>query len=71
MSVKRNEAETRRDRIDPKLREAGWNIDDPDQVLFEVDTINSDFKAGIYKTQSHYNHTSVYVRCVKIFFKYM
>jgi len=51
MSVKRNEAETRRDRIDPKLREAGWNIDDPNQVLFEVDTINSDFKAGIYKTQ--------------------
>ena len=43
------EAETRKNRIDKKLSIAGWNVDDVSQVLQEVDTKNSDFKARKYK----------------------
>lgn len=42
-----NEAETRRNLIDFKLRLAGWNVDDPSQVIQELDIDLS--KAGALK----------------------
>ncbi len=31
-----NEATTRRELIDPALQRAGWDLNDPDQVRFEI-----------------------------------
>ena len=45
-----SEYETRRDRIDVLLRQAGWEVKDESKVAIEVDTKQSDFKKRIYKT---------------------
>jgi len=39
----KSEARTRKEKIDPLLKEAGWNLDDRSQVIVEVDTKQSDF----------------------------
>jgi len=49
LSKKETEFETRKKRIDVALKKAGWDPDDKSKVLQEVDTINSDFNARIYK----------------------
>lgn len=45
------EAETRKNRIDKRLKQAGWDADDASIVKQEVDTKNSDFKTRDYKTR--------------------
>ena len=45
------EAETRKNRIDKRLKQAGWDTDDVSIVKQEVDTKNSDFKTRDYKTR--------------------
>lgn len=52
MSNMEPERETRQNRIDKRLRQAGWNPDDINKVIQEIDTINSDFKAHDYKIRS-------------------
>src|SRR6266571_8186072 len=47
-----SEWSTRRGKIDVLLREAGWDVDDRSQVVQEVDTKQSDFRARRYKTVS-------------------
>lgn len=46
----KSEARTRKERIDPILKESGWNIDDHSQIVVEVDTKQSDFVKRDYKT---------------------
>ena len=46
----KSEARTRKEKIDPLLKEAGWNLDDHSQVIAEVDTKQSDFVKRDYKT---------------------
>jgi type I restriction enzyme R subunit len=41
-----SEADTRRQLIDDRLRLAGWNVDDPSQVIQELDIYVSDGKSG-------------------------
>ncbi len=48
--VKTSEYRTRREKIDVQLRKSGWDVDDRSKVIQEVDTKQSDFKAGNYKT---------------------
>ncbi|MGE5555258.1 MAG: DEAD/DEAH box helicase family protein [Methanocella sp.] len=43
---------TRRDKIDKMLEKSGWTIKDRNKVFEEVDTKQSDFKSGKYKTVS-------------------
>ncbi len=45
-----SEAKTRKEKIDPLLKEAGWNLTDRSQVIAEVDTKQSDFIKREYKT---------------------
>jgi len=45
-----SEAKTRKEKIDPLLKEAGWNIEDRSQVILEVDTKQSNFNTKDYKT---------------------
>ena len=47
MSVNEQEWETRRNKIDVKLRKSGWNVKDRTKVLQEVDTKNSVFPDDI------------------------
>ena len=47
---KLSEPETRKRKIDPLLEQAGWVVNDRSQVIFEVDTKQSDFKKRDYKT---------------------
>jgi len=46
----KTEARTRKEKIDPLLKEAGWNLDDHSQVILEIDTKQSDFVKRDYKT---------------------
>jgi len=46
----KSEARTRKEKIDPLLEQAGWNLDDRSQVISEVDTKQSDFVKRDYKT---------------------
>jgi len=43
---------TRKEKIDILLRQAGWDMRDSTQVVLEVDTKQSDFRARNYKTVS-------------------
>ena len=54
MSLMKDPSEwlTRKEKIDALLRLSGWNIRDSTQVVLEVDTKQSDFKARNYKTVS-------------------
>lgn len=45
-----NEYRTRRDRIDKQLERSGWIVRDRTKVYEEVDTKQSDFNSGKYKT---------------------
>jgi type I restriction enzyme, R subunit len=45
-----SEARTRKEKIDPILTKAGWDMDDLSQVIVEVDTKQSDFVKRDYKT---------------------
>ncbi len=45
-----SEARTRKEKIDPILKQAGWNMDDLSQVIVEIDTKQSDFVKRDYKT---------------------
>ena len=45
-----SEARTRKEKIDPILKQAGWNMDDLSQVIVEVDTKQSNFVKRDYKT---------------------
>ena len=47
MSRDEQEWKTRRDRIDVKLKKAGWDVKDRTKVLEEVDTKNSVFPHDI------------------------
>jgi type I restriction enzyme R subunit len=49
-SMKGSEYRTRREKIDVLLRRSGWDVTDRTKVIQEVDTKQSDFKAGKYKT---------------------
>ncbi len=44
------EAQTRREKIDPLLKEQGWDVRNRSQVVLEVDTRQSDFVSRDYKT---------------------
>ena len=46
----KSEARTRKEKIDPLLKEAGWNLTDRSQVIMELDTKQSDFVKRDYKT---------------------
>jgi len=48
--LSKSEARTRKEKIDPLLKEAGWNLDDRSQTIMEVDTKQSDFVKRDYKT---------------------
>ena len=48
--MERPEAKTRKEKIDPLLKDAGWDLDDPSQVIREVNTKQSDFVKLVYKT---------------------
>ncbi len=48
--MSKSEAKTRKEKIDPLLEEAGWNLTDRSQVIAEVDTKQSDFVKREYKT---------------------
>jgi len=45
-----SEARTRKEKIDPILTQAGWDMEDLSQVIVEVDTKQSDFVKRDYKT---------------------
>ena len=47
-----SEYKTRRERIDVLLKKYGWNPKDKTKVIEEVDTKQSDFTIGKYKTMS-------------------
>ena len=47
---KASEYRTRREKIDVLLRMTGWDVKDRSKVILEVDTKQSDFKSGNYKT---------------------
>jgi type I restriction enzyme, R subunit len=47
-----SEYRTRRDKIDKLLEKSGWNVKDRTKVYEEVDTKQSDFTSGKYKTVS-------------------
>lgn len=49
----KNEKSTRKDIIDQRLKEAGWNIDDRTQVIEEFD-INVDLPEGVEEPQTKY-----------------
>ena len=44
------ESETRKNRINKRLKQAGWDTKDSSIVRQEIDTKNSDFKSRDYKT---------------------
>ncbi|MGI0057163.1 MAG: type I restriction endonuclease, partial [Nitrosarchaeum sp.] len=46
----KSEARTRKEKIDPLLKEAGWNLNDHSQIIAEIDTKQSDFVKRDYKT---------------------
>jgi len=46
----KSEARTRKEKIDPLLKEAGWNLEDHSQIILEIDTKQSDFVKRDYKT---------------------
>jgi len=48
--LSKSEAKTRKEKIDPLLEEAGWNLNDRSQVIAEVDTKQSNFAKSEYKT---------------------
>jgi type I restriction enzyme R subunit len=48
--LKGSEYRTRREKIDVHLKKSGWDVNDRTKVIQEVDTKQSNFKAGIYKT---------------------
>lgn len=48
---KESEANTRKNRIDKRLKQAGWDTDNASIVKQEVDTKNSNFKTRDYKTR--------------------
>ena len=51
MTENEQEWKTRRDRIDVKLKKAGWNVKDHAKVLEEIDSKNSIFPHDIkYKS---------------------
>lgn len=50
--AKASEYRTRRDKIDVLLKKTGWDVNDRARVALEVDTKQSDFKAGNYKTMA-------------------
>ncbi len=50
MARRSSEWRTRREKIDVLLKRSGWDVDDRTKVYQEVDTKQSDFKAGKYKT---------------------
>jgi type I restriction enzyme R subunit len=52
LDAKESEYWTRRNRIDPLLKKTGWDVKDRSKVIIEVDTKQSDFRAGNYKTVS-------------------
>ena len=45
-----SEYRTRREKIDALLKKTGWDVKDRTKVVQEVDTKQSDFRAGNYKT---------------------
>jgi type I restriction enzyme R subunit len=45
-----SEAKTRKEVIDPRLAESGWDVKNPTKVLCEIDTKQSDFEKRDYKT---------------------
>lgn len=47
-----NEFQTRKEKIDIQLKEAGWSVKDKSKVWVEVDTKQSDFKRRNYKVVS-------------------
>src|SRR6267143_695427 len=47
---KATEYKTRREKIDVLLKRSGWDVRDRTKVILEVDTKQSDFKSGNYKT---------------------
>ena len=47
---KPSEYRTRREKIDVLLGMTGWDVKDRSKVILEVDTKQSDFKSGNYKT---------------------
>lgn len=48
--MSKSEARTRKEKIDPLLEDAGWNLTDRSQAIMEVDTKQSDFVKRDYKT---------------------
>jgi type I restriction enzyme R subunit len=48
--MKGSEYRTRREKIDVLLKKSGWDVNDRTKVVQEVDTKQSDFRAGKYKT---------------------
>jgi len=50
--AKASEYKTRREKIDVLLKKTGWDVNDRTKVVQEVDTKQSDFKAGNYKTMA-------------------
>ena len=51
LELTETEAETRKNKIDKRLDQAGWNPNDTSLVKQEIDTKNSDFKTRDYKTR--------------------
>lgn len=52
MAEDTSEWRTRKEKIDALLKQAGWDVRDRTQVVFEVDTKQSDFKTRNYRTVS-------------------
>ena len=52
MSSSVSEYRTRREKVDVLLERSGWHLKSPSEVLTEVDTKQSDFKTGTYKTMA-------------------
>jgi len=50
--AKISEYKTRRDKIDVLLKKSGWDVKNRSKVIIEVDTKQSNFKSGNYKTAS-------------------
>ncbi len=50
IGMKGSEYRTRREKIDVLLKKSGWDVNDRTKVIQEVDTKQSDFRAGNYKT---------------------
>lgn len=47
-----SEHRTRKEKVDVILQRSGWHVENPTEIITEVDTKQSDFKTGNYKTVS-------------------